>query len=184
MMLSAACEYRTMHPALYRSEQSERETALLNANTTRGKLHGSSLVMGNKACLLYTSLFSAVRIGADFLNAEDQFIDDVMIIALMLLHTFSWISVDIAPCFIINAVTAEKLNSAGIHILMCSINHSKVFKIIKPSVLGRKYQTGNACVSIHLNLHIPIQLMTQFLIILHVHKDTLLLLAPSSLHFF
>ncbi|WP_207636091.1 hypothetical protein, partial [Clostridium sp. HGF2] len=49
MMLSAACEYRTMHPALYRSEQSERETALLNANTTRGKLHGSSLVMGNKA---------------------------------------------------------------------------------------------------------------------------------------
>jgi len=49
MMLSAACEYRTMHPALYKSEQSERETALLNANTTRGKLHGSSLVMGNKA---------------------------------------------------------------------------------------------------------------------------------------
>ena len=45
MMLSAACEYQTMHPALYKSEQSERETALLNANTTRGKLHGSSLVM-------------------------------------------------------------------------------------------------------------------------------------------
>ncbi|KGJ51333.1 hypothetical protein CIAN88_21210 [[Clostridium] innocuum] len=40
---------RTMHPALYKSKQSERETALLNANTTRGKLHGSSLVMGNKA---------------------------------------------------------------------------------------------------------------------------------------